>query len=140
MGLAYSFKVHFHHGRQHAGSHDAEDSQRVIHPLQAARRDCVSHWHSLSIYNLKAHLHSDTLPPTRPHLLVVPLPGPSIYKPPHPGERGEGEGEEGGIYLMISTLELKTSYGVRIGLSFCYTKGVSQRVSAQTGVSLIIAM
>ena len=37
---------------------------------------------------------------------------------------------------MISTLELKTSCGVRIGLSFfCYTKGVSQRVSAQTGVS-----
>jgi len=23
-----------------------------------------------------------TLPPTRPHLLIVPLPGPSIFKPP----------------------------------------------------------
>jgi hypothetical protein len=23
---------------------------------------------------LKAHIHSDTLPPTRPHLLIVPLP------------------------------------------------------------------
>jgi hypothetical protein len=26
--------------------------------------------------------HSDTLPPTRPHLLIVPLPEPSIFKPP----------------------------------------------------------
>jgi hypothetical protein len=31
---------------------------------------------------LKAHAHSDRLPPTRPHLLIVPLPGPSIFKPP----------------------------------------------------------
>ena len=30
---------------------------------------------------LQAHSHSDTLPPTRPHLLIVPLPGPSIFKP-----------------------------------------------------------
>ena len=27
---------------------------------------------------------SDTPNPTRPHLLIVPLPGPSIYKPSHP--------------------------------------------------------
>ena len=26
---------------------------------------------------------SDTPNPTRPHLLIVPLPGPSIYKPSH---------------------------------------------------------
>jgi hypothetical protein len=26
--------------------------------------------------------HSDTLPPTRPHLLKVPFPGPNIFKPP----------------------------------------------------------
>ena len=26
------------------------------------------------------HCEYDTLPPTRPHLLVVPLPGPSIFK------------------------------------------------------------
>jgi hypothetical protein len=28
--------------------------------------------------------NSDTLPPTRPHLLMVPLPGSSIFKPPQP--------------------------------------------------------
>jgi hypothetical protein len=27
--------------------------------------------------------HSVTLPPTRPHLLIVSFPGPSIFKPPH---------------------------------------------------------
>ena len=32
---------------------------------------------------LKAHPHSDTLPPTRPYLLIVPLPGPNIFKPPY---------------------------------------------------------
>jgi hypothetical protein len=26
--------------------------------------------------------YSDTLSPTGPHLLIVPLPGPSIFKPP----------------------------------------------------------
>ena len=31
---------------------------------------------------LKADSHSDTPPATRPHLLIVPLPGPSILKPP----------------------------------------------------------
>jgi hypothetical protein len=30
---------------------------------------------------LKAHAHSNTPTPTRPHLLIVPLPGPSIFKP-----------------------------------------------------------
>ena len=32
---------------------------------------------------LKAHTHSDTPTPTMPHLLIVPLPRLSIYKPPH---------------------------------------------------------
>ena len=27
--------------------------------------------------------HSDALPSTRPYLLIVPLPGPGIFKPPH---------------------------------------------------------
>jgi hypothetical protein len=30
---------------------------------------------------LKTHSHCDTLPPTRPYLLIVPLTGPSIFKP-----------------------------------------------------------
>ena len=29
---------------------------------------------------LKAQAHSDTLPPARPHLQIVPLPGPCIFK------------------------------------------------------------
>jgi hypothetical protein len=29
----------------------------------------------------EAHAHSDTPTPTGPHILIVPLPGPSIYKP-----------------------------------------------------------
>jgi hypothetical protein len=33
-------------------------------------------------FSLKAHGHSDTPTPTRPHLLIVPLTGPSIYKAP----------------------------------------------------------
>ena len=31
----------------------------------------------------QSYPHSDTLPPTRPHLLILPLPGSGIYKPPH---------------------------------------------------------
>ena len=31
--------------------------------------------------------HSDTLPPTWPHLLREPLPGPSLFKPPHLGSQ-----------------------------------------------------
>ena len=34
---------------------------------------------SLSKRDLKACLHSDTLPPTRPHLLIVPLPIGDIF-------------------------------------------------------------
>jgi hypothetical protein len=30
----------------------------------------------------KEHPHNDTLSLTKPHLLVVPLPKPSIFKPP----------------------------------------------------------
>jgi hypothetical protein len=41
--------------------------------------NCLPHgWEE----GLKTHPHSDTLSPTRPHLLIVPLPGPSIFKPP----------------------------------------------------------
>ena len=62
---------------------------------QAAEGVCVPHWSSLSMGDLKAHLHSDAFPPTWPHLLIVPLPigpafkdmslwGPFLFKPPHP--------------------------------------------------------
>jgi hypothetical protein len=34
-------------------------------------------------WGFKAHTHSDTPTPTGPYLLLVPLPGRSIYKPSH---------------------------------------------------------
>jgi len=50
---------------------------RFLHlDLKATRR-------RLSVFQeagLKAHSHSDTLPPTRPSLLLVPLPGLSIFE------------------------------------------------------------
>ena len=47
-------------------------------------------WHAgsdiLSIADLKAHLHSDTLPPARLHVPLVPLPlGPFSFGAPHGG-------------------------------------------------------
>ena len=79
MGLAYSFRgsVHYHHDLKH-GSLQAhmvlEKELRVLYldpkvgkgdcHLQAARNT----GQSLSIGGLKACLHSDALPPTRPHL------------------------------------------------------------------------
>jgi hypothetical protein len=30
----------------------------------------------------KAHTYNDTLPPTRPHLLIEPFSGSSVFKPP----------------------------------------------------------
>jgi hypothetical protein len=63
--------------------------------LQAARMKLRLHtgW-NLGIRDLKAHLNSDTLPPTRPHLLIVSflvgqtskhlsLLGPNTFKQPH---------------------------------------------------------
>ena len=38
---------------------------------------------SRQLEGLKAHTHSDTPSPTRPHLPTVPPPGPSVYKPSH---------------------------------------------------------
>jgi hypothetical protein len=83
LGLAYKFRdsVIYHHGRKH-GSIQAGmvlEDLRVLHLDKAvARRDCLI---GSQEDGLKAHPHSDTLPPTRPHLLIVPLPGPSIFKP-----------------------------------------------------------
>ena len=47
---------------------------------------------------LKAHTNSDTPTPTRLHLLIVPLPGPSIYKPSQSLRdlRPQGRGRPGG--------------------------------------------
>ena len=80
LGLAYSFRglVHYHHGRKH-GSIQADmvlEEPRILHldPKAPRRRLSFHTGQSLNIESLKAHSHSDTLPPTRPHLPVVPLP------------------------------------------------------------------
>jgi len=47
---------------------------RVPHLDSRQQRKTVSHaGYSLIIGGLEAHPDSDTLPPTRPHLLIVPL-------------------------------------------------------------------
>jgi hypothetical protein len=58
----------------------AQEELRVLHlHLNATRRRLASLGSSEEV--LFAHPHSDTLPPTRPHILIVSFPGPSIFKP-----------------------------------------------------------
>jgi hypothetical protein len=97
--LAYNFRglVYYHHGRKHSGVQAAimmEKELKVLHlDLQTGWRRLFYTGHSLSIGDLKAHPHSDTLSLTRSHLLIVPLPisqafkhmsllGPFLFKPP----------------------------------------------------------
>jgi hypothetical protein len=86
LGLAYRFRdsVHYHHGRKY-GSIQASmvlEDLRVLHlDLTAARRKLALR--QLGGLSFKAHPYSDTLPLTRPHLLIVPLPGTRVFKPPH---------------------------------------------------------
>ena len=72
LGLAYRFRgsVHYHHGRKH-GSIQVdmvlEKELRVLHlDKTAARRGLPSRQLGGGSQSLP---HSDTLPPTRPHLL-----------------------------------------------------------------------
>jgi hypothetical protein len=51
---------------QHPGRHVAEDESST-----SSSEGCY-------------HTHRDTPTPTRPHLLIVPFPGQSIYKPSQP--------------------------------------------------------
>jgi hypothetical protein len=75
-GLQFRSLVHYHHDGKHS-SRQADvvlEELRVLHfDLQVAEGNCMTRG-SLSIYNLKAHPHSDTLPPTRPHLLKKATP------------------------------------------------------------------
>jgi hypothetical protein len=50
---------------------------------------------------LKAHTQNVTFLPTRPHFLIVPLPGPSIFKPPQKAT------ESGHILIMSSKKKKK---------------------------------
>ena len=74
LGLAYSFRglVHYHHGKKYGGMQAdmvLEKELRALHlDLRAAEGDYDGR-SSWSILDIKAHLHSDTLPPTRSHLL-----------------------------------------------------------------------
>ena len=84
MGLAYTFRglVYYHHGGKQ-GSIQAvlvleKDLRVLTSALKVAEGDSVTHWHSFSMYDLKACLHNDTLYPTRQHILVLPPPWPSI--------------------------------------------------------------
>jgi hypothetical protein len=58
-----------------------EKEMRVLHlDLKATRRECLP---GSKEEGLKTHAHSDALPPARLPLLIVPLPLPRIFKPPH---------------------------------------------------------
>jgi hypothetical protein len=91
LGLPYSSS----HGGRH-GSVQADVALEELRVLpsypQAPEGDCHPGC-SLSIADFKAFPHSDTLPPTKPYLLVVPLPmsqaithlslwEPNLFKPP----------------------------------------------------------
>jgi hypothetical protein len=84
LGLAYSFRglIHYHHGGTQ-GSFQADmllGEPRVLHldPKAIRKRLAFHTGCSLSLGDLKAHLHNDALlpnkaPPIIPHLLIVPL-------------------------------------------------------------------
>jgi hypothetical protein len=58
---------------QHKDRHDAGAESSTSYSTGSKER--LSHWAWLGHRGgLKAHLHSDTLPLRRPHLLIVPLP------------------------------------------------------------------
>ena len=61
---------------QRAGRHGAEELRTLHLDPQTARRDCVHSEHRRP----QSPLHSDALPPIRPHLLIVPLPMGQTFK------------------------------------------------------------
>jgi hypothetical protein len=86
LGLAYQLKgsVHYHQGRKHGSIQTgmALEELKVLHlVLKSKQEKTSSHMTRRRVSNPTPK--SDTLLPTRPHLLIVPLPGASIFKPPH---------------------------------------------------------
>jgi hypothetical protein len=54
---------------------DPKASRKRLSSANSQKEGLIHAGHSLNIKgDLKACLHSDTLPPTRPHFLIVPLP------------------------------------------------------------------
>jgi hypothetical protein len=82
-GLQFRGSAHYQQGRKHSSiqAHMLLEELGVLHlhPKEARSRLTSR---QLGGGSLKAHPHSDTLPPTRPRLLIVPLPGPFVFKPP----------------------------------------------------------
>jgi hypothetical protein len=83
-GLQFRCLIHYlsswQKAWQHAGIHSAgEVAESFTSWSIGSRSDCHTRPCS-SIWDLKACLYSDTLPPTRSHLLIVPLPIPQAFK------------------------------------------------------------
>jgi hypothetical protein len=72
LGLAYSFRglVYYCHGEKHGSIQaDVLEELRVLHlDLKVSRRLSSTLDGASALGALKAHLHSDSLPPTRLHL------------------------------------------------------------------------
>jgi hypothetical protein len=71
--------VHYHQGIK-AGK-ELEELRVLPLVLKANRRRLTSR--QLGARSFKAYPYSGTVPSIRKHLLIVPLPWPSIFKPPH---------------------------------------------------------
>ena len=115
--FTYSFRglVHYHSGEawqtwcgRSQEFHTLIWRSQEFYTLEQQRRKLIFHTgRSPSIGDLKAHLPSDTLPPTRPHLLIVVLPmarhsniwrwGPNLFKLLH-------------IYIMYSESRILEPY------------------------------
>jgi hypothetical protein len=81
--MTYRFRGSVNYSRQEHGSVQegmAQEELRVLHPHLKVSRSLT--FRELRESSLKSHPHSSTLPPTRPHLLIVPLLGQSIFKSP----------------------------------------------------------
>jgi hypothetical protein len=91
LGLAYRFRgsVHYHQRGSMAVSRQAWH-RRSWEFYVFIQRLLVEDWLSTRVRILyphpQWHTHSNQVTPipTRPHLQMVPLPGPRIYKPSHP--------------------------------------------------------
>ena len=77
LGLAYSFRDSVHY---HGGKHGCVLEEPRIDLKAAEGGLCAMLRHSLGTGNLKALPHSDTLPPSRSHLIIVPLPMGQAFK------------------------------------------------------------
>ena len=81
---------------QHPGRHGAGGAEISECCLKAASRILTSRQQGLGI---KSHSQSDTPTPTRLHLQILPLHGPSIYKPWHTSYSN--------IWVLLQTLKIR---------------------------------